>query len=211
MTASVFSRSYPEPVIREAEILRYARCPQPTCEVLELLHSCIERVRAKLQYRVCWREFPVSIQKTRCELGFATVISRDLAKNMENCDRIILFAASIGLEIDREIQRAAVLSPAQAVLLQAFGAERVEALCDQFDMEMQTQAQQAGMFTRPRFSPGYGDLPLSIQPEIFHALDCSRRLGLTLNASFLMSPTKSVTALIGLGKQTRPGVPGRRM
>ena len=57
----------------------------------------------------------------------------------------------------------------------------------------------SGLAVRPRFSPGYGDLPLALQREVFAALDCPRRIGLTLSDSLLMSPTKSVTALIGAG------------
>ncbi len=199
MTNPVFVRSYPEPAIREDDILRYARCPQPTEEVLALLHCCIDRVRRKLHYRVCWQKFPISLHGTCCNLGFASTTSKDLAKNLENCTDIVLFAASIGIELDREIQKASVFSPAQALLLQALGTERIEALCEQFDSEVQEYAQKNGQFTRPRFSAGYGDLPLSLQTEIFDTLDCPRKLGLTLNASLLMVPTKSVTAIIGLG------------
>ena len=61
-----------------------------------------------------------------------------------------------------------------------------------------------GLSLRPRFSPGYGDFPLSMQTPIFDALDCPRKIGVSLNASLLMSPSKSVTAVIGLA----PGASG---
>ena len=51
---------------------------------------------------------------------------------------------------------------------------------------------------KPRFSPGYGDLSLEMQRDIFRVLDCPRKIGLTLNESLLMSPSKSVTAIIGI-------------
>ena len=57
----------------------------------------------------------------------------------------------------------------------------------------------------PRFSPGYGDLPLSAQKNIFAVLDPERRIGLTLNSSLLMSPSKSVTAFVGLGNTEKRG------
>ena len=59
--------------------------------------------------------------------------------------------------------------------------------------------QAEGKFLKPRFSPGYGDLPLEMQRDIFRVLDCSRKIGLTLNESLLMSPSKSVTAIVGIG------------
>jgi cobalamin-dependent methionine synthase I len=54
------------------------------------------------------------------------------------------------------------------------------------------------MALRPRFSPGYGDLPLELQTNLFKVLDCQHFIGLTLNDSMLMSPSKSVTAIVGL-------------
>ena len=51
---------------------------------------------------------------------------------------------------------------------------------------------------RPRFSAGYGDLSLSVQKDIFSVLDCARKIGLTLNDSLIMSPSKSVTAVVGI-------------
>ena len=55
------------------------------------------------------------------------------------------------------------------------------------------------MKLRQRFSPGYGDLPLQAQRAIFDALQCHKEIGLYLNESLLMSPTKSVTAIVGIG------------
>ena len=54
------------------------------------------------------------------------------------------------------------------------------------------------MDIKPRFSPGYGDVPLEIQKDIVMLLDCAKRIGVSLNDSLLMSPSKSVTAFIGL-------------
>ena len=80
-------------------------------------------------------------------------------------------------------------------MMQAVGAERVEALCDAFCEQFR---RENGVGLRPRFSPGYGDLPLAAQRELFALLDCPRKIGLTLNESLLMSPTKSVTAFAGI-------------
>ena len=82
---------------------------------------------------------------------------------------------------------------------QAIGAERVEALCDAFCADVKRRAAEEGLCPRPRFSPGYGDVPLELQRDIFRVLDCPRKIGLTLNGSLLMTPSKSVTAVIGLG------------
>ncbi len=60
------------------------------------------------------------------------------------------------------------------------------------------RAAAEGRALRPRFSPGYGDLAIDAQKDIFALLDCERQIGLTLGDSLLMSPGKSVTAFAGI-------------
>ena len=57
---------------------------------------------------------------------------------------------------------------------------------------------KSGARLRPRFSPGYGDLPLEMQKDIFSLLGCPSNVGITLNESLIMSPSKSVTAIVGI-------------
>ena len=115
----------------------------------------------------------------------------------------MLFAATVGLELDRRIAREGRLSPARGLLLQALGAERIEALCDAFCQAMEESLACQGLFPRPRFSPGYGDLPLECQAPLLQALDASRQIGVALNGSLLMSPSKSVTAIQGFSPVRR--------
>ncbi len=196
-------KTYKAPPVDMREILRYAACPEPTPETEELLRECLSDVLGKLSYRLVYRRFPLRVEEDCCDLGFMTVSSRSLAKHLEGCHAAIVFAATLGISIDREIVRASAASPAHALFYQAIGAERIEALCDEFNAQIEAEAAENRECTRPRFSPGYGDLPLSVQTPIFAALDCTRKLGLSLNASLLMSPSKSVTAIIGIGKKDK--------
>lgn len=200
MMNSLFYKSYPEPEFNVKEILRYAGCREASEEVLALLSECICECTGKLCYKVCYAEYPIDVRCDSLDLGFARVQSKNLAKNLDGCEKIVLFAATVGLAMDRLIARYSRTSPAKAHLFQAIGAERVESLCDIFNGEITSCVKEAGGFTRPRFSPGYGDVPLSLQLDIFRTLDCERKLGVTLNTSLLMSPSKSVTAIIGVGK-----------
>ena len=171
------------------EISRYAGNLQDEA----ILAECISEVSDKLVYNVCYQKFPFEKQCETLNLGFAQVNSADLAKNLDGCDGILLFAATVGVELDRLIMKYCKISPVKALIFQAIGAERIEKLCDQFCKDMAKEEN-----IKPRFSPGYGDLPLDLQKEIFAALDCGKNIGLTLNDSMLMSPTKSVTAIVGI-------------
>lgn len=140
--------------------------------------------------------------ETLLDLGFLQTDSQGLCHNLQGCDKVILFAATVGLAPDRLIAKYGRLSPTKALCMQAIGAERIESLCDAFCDELAADYAAEGYQTRPRFSPGYGDFPLDAQKAFFRALDCPRKIGLSLNDSLLMSPSKSVTALIGLLPRT---------
>ena len=191
------------PPIRMREVLRYMGAEKATDEMQTLLAECTEEAREVFVCRVCFRVFDVRTDGDDVDLGFARVESRALRKNLDGCDRAVLFAATVGLEIDRLITRYSRLSPSRALCFQALGAERIEALCDAFCERMKQEYQKFGFGLRPRFSPGYGDLPLSLQRDIFNALDCPKRIGLSLNESLIMSPTKSVTAIIGISPEPK--------
>lgn len=203
----IHTEIFPLPRINCREVLRYAGVKEASPELTALLEDTMKEAAPVLTGRVCWREFSLSRDGNMLDLGFAKTTSTALDRNLAGCDRIVVFAATLGLSLDRLIARYGQIAPSKALLLQAFGAERIEALCDAFCEKIRMEAAEHGLRAAPRFSPGYGDLPLEIQQDLFRVLDCSRRIGLTLNNSFLMSPSKSVTAVIGLGPCANPHHP----
>ena len=193
-------QSFELPPVNRREILRYAGVKAETPELTLLLEEALTEAAPLLSGKVCWREFSIRRQKDGLDLGFTKTHSAALQRNLNGCQQIVVFAATLGLGFDRLLARYGRLSPAKALLLQAIGAERIEGLCDVFCEQIRAEAQAAGLSPAPRFSPGYGDFPLAVQRDIFRVLDCPRKIGLTLNESLLMSPSKSVTAVMGLGQ-----------
>ena len=194
----VYILSFNAPPIDRKEVLRYAGVAEESIEISALLDECISEIDGRLSYKVCYREFTALACDGEVNLDFCRVKSNALCRNISGCDKIILFAATVGFEIDRLIARAGVISAAKAMMLQALGSERVEALCDAFNDMIKKEASSRGYTTRPRVSAGYGDIPLSMQKEIFAALDCKSKIGVSLGENLWMSPSKSVTAIIGL-------------
>lgn len=195
---TVYSLSFKEPSINKKEIMRYMSSQGGGDEILGLVDECLAEVREMLQYKVCYAILTAETDSNIISLSCGQITSRNLAKNLSGCDKAIIFAATIGIGIDRLISKYSRLSPAKALCLQAIGAERVEALCNDFCEKMKSEFQGKGESLRPRFSPGYGDLPLETQKMIFSLLDCPKRIGVTLGDTLLMSPSKSVTAFIGI-------------
>ena len=196
MHSELWCKTYTAPLIDEREILRYAGCKgEKDSSIEQLLAECLQESQGVFSYRACGRLFDVKQQDGELYIGAMSVKSQALVAHLQGCDKAVVFAATVGLGIDRLIAKYAEVFTAKAYMLQAIGAERIEALCDEVCKELTEFGN-----TKTRFSPGYGDFPLEKQKEIFEMLDCYKKIGLSLNDSLLMSPTKSVTAIVGIEK-----------
>lgn len=123
--------------------------------------------------------------------------SRSLERNLKDCTKIVFFGATLGAAADRLITRYSVTNMAQAVILQACAAALLEEYCDKEQEKIGSEMKKEGLYLRPRFSPGYGDFDISYQNPIIRILECPKKIGLSMTDSCMMTPTKSVTALIG--------------
>ena len=188
----VANLNLPEPNMRE--IMRYSQSDETG---LPLIEECLKEV-GEINGRVCYSEFDVSKNDGKTSLGFAYSDSEDLKKNLEGCERIILFASTLGFKIDRLIEKYERLSPSKALVMQAIGSERAETLANCFNNNMINEYEKLGYKLHPRFSPGYGDLELSLQKDIIRVLNATKNIGIVLDDSCLMMPSKSVTAIIGI-------------
>ncbi|MBR4720362.1 MAG: hypothetical protein IK057_01230 [Clostridia bacterium] len=176
------------------EILRYMGCATENDDALNIAKECLKMCEDVLTYSVCFDEFPISFCDNDVVFPFAKVTSLSLLKHLKDYEKAVIFAGTVGIGLDRFIMKYSRISPSHALAFQAIGAERIEALCDAFCDDLKSQKNETSM----RFSPGYGDFPLQFQTEIFKVLDCNKRLGISLNSALLMSPSKSVTAIIGV-------------
>jgi len=203
MTAAVRAAAYKAeemPPINAREVWRYAGwrgIPGESEEISSLLNEVTDEIAPVLTYRVCWCESGLLHRDGEPVLPFSAK-SKNLSALLRGCESIVLFAVTIGIELDRRIAKYSRLSPSKALLLQAIGAERVEALADKFCDEYENN----GCVQTRRYSPGYGDLPLEAQTELVRLLECEKRIGVTLNESLMMSPSKSVTAIFGLRRES---------
>ena len=199
---TVYTKTYIAPPVNEREVLRYigVRDNNASDELRALVRECLDEARGRLTYKVCYGEFDLTVGEG-VALANMNIGSKDLAKNLSGCKSAFVFAATVGIEIDRLIARYSATSPPKALIFDGIGAERIESLCDAFCRDIAENKAREGYLLRPRFSAGYGDFPIEAQRDIFRLLDCPRMLGLTLLDSMLMSPTKSVTAIVGVAEK----------
>ncbi len=185
--------------VDRTEVLRYmgtaAQCDDTLSTLVEEALAELEKVAVP---RMVWRRVEVTTQPDGIGLGPVTAPGADLAQHLAGCREAVLFAATLGIGVDQLIRRVALLSMSQSAALQAGAAALLETYCDWCQEELAKEPGAAHQ--RSRFSPGYGDLPLSFQGPLLRCLE-SHRIGLTTTAAMMMVPTKSVSAIIGLGEE----------
>lgn len=171
------------------------------------LLSCGDELVAAAQPRSIWRRFPLTLGEGAVGIAGMEIESQHLHRHLSLCKGAYLFAATLGLETDRLLQRASVTDMSRAVMLQACAASLLEDYCDECCEQIAGEVMSEGLILRPRFSPGYGDFPISSQRPLLSALEASKRIGLTATETMMLTPTKSVTAIVGLAPSGSPRRP----
>lgn len=156
---------------------------------------------AALIPRFTYRVFPLVQEDGSFHLsGSGVTLTGTTAQTMlAQCSQAALLCCTLGSGFETLLRRTQVRDMAQAAILDACGSAYVEGGCDAAQEELAQRF--PALYLTDRFSPGYGDLPLSLQPAICAALDTPRRLGVQATGHFLLNPGKSVTAVIGLSDQ----------
>lgn len=151
-----------------------------------------------LQPRYAYRVYPLRHEADAVQLPGAnvTLTGSTALRMLAQCDQAALLACTLGAQFDTLLRTQQARDMSRAVMLDACGSAWVEAGCDAAEREIHTRFPK--LYLTDRFSPGYGDLPLTLQPAICAALDAQRRLGVTVTESLLLNPAKTVTAVIGL-------------
>ncbi|MBR4858961.1 MAG: methionine synthase [Clostridia bacterium] len=166
------------------------------CSTEGMIFCCESEFLKAANFVACCEKVPVKIIGDTVDLGFKAFSSKSLAKNLSGCDYAYVMAATTGIEAHRLIERNGVTSPLKGVITDCVGSAAIEAFCDKINLSFECPD-----FLRPRFSPGYGDLSLEYQRDIVEFLQTKKNIGMVLTEGLMMVPVKSVTAIIGIGKE----------
>lgn len=158
----------------------------------------MERLMDECEEELLRRARPAYIYKTVELPDRELVVGEDVSRHLSGCCRAVLSAATLGAETDRLIREMQIRDMAKAVVLDSMASVAVEQVCRSLDLEI--AARYPSLFLTFRFSPGYGDYPITMQKEFLRRLDAPRKIGLSMNESCLLIPSKSVTAVAGLSE-----------
>lgn len=159
----------------------------------ETVQKVNKELNATVNYKYVYTLVPVEIKEDYVNLGFASVKSESLSRNLCGCSCAIILATTVGIGVDRYLNKKKLLSTSEFFFADALGSAYAESLCDYVNQMLSEKFD-----LKPRFSPGYGDLPLEFQASLLKTLCADKTIGITLDKSFYMTPAKSITAIIGV-------------
>ena len=175
----------------------YKKLSLPDEQISQLINESISELFEVLMPQSVYEFFKLESVSPVIQFADVKINSVDLGRNLSGCTKVALLAATIGPQVDAVIRRQQSVNPAKAAVMQAAGAMYIEKFVDLVNDEIKSAAGD-GLFFKPRYSPGFGDVLLEVQKDFFRLLPCTR-IGLTLMDSLIMSPEKSVTAFVGSG------------
>ena len=124
--------------------------------------------------------FPIE----ECPVPF---IGKGINEYLCGCESVLIFAATLGEEFDRLLRQLQITDMAGAVVLDSLAGGYLERFLNE---KIDTR----------RFSPGYDDFPLSTNLDIINVLKAQKKIGLCVNDSYMLTPQKSITGIVGINK-----------
>ena len=178
--------------INRTEAFRYLGINgAPDSATLKLADECEKMLLAEMTPKFCWSYAEISeYSNNSVKLSGYTLLlaGNDISAHLEGC---------IGVVLMRKMQ---ALDMAKAVILDAMASAAIEQVCDEAEKEIAGKLKKKH-FTW-RFSPGYGDFPIEVQKDFLTALNAQKVIGLCASQSGMLTPTKSVTAVIGVHEKS---------
>ena len=173
-------------------VLRYLGASgwTPDDATAQLFARAETALRAAATPRGIWRQLPLSA------LPLDTA-GADLARHLDGCTGMVLMAATLGSGVDAALRRLCLQDIALGTVADAMASVLLEQVCDALEAAVRTGVTGQGLYMTGRYSPGYGDCPLALQKDLCLALDTVRGIGLCLTPDCLMTPRKSITAILG--------------
>jgi len=186
------------------EILRYLGhkgqdIPQSIDEMMQVCWDILSKSAAPSHvyniFNISFKPDGIYIENTKQILTGVSIRT-----HLDNCTQIIIFAATLGVQADVLMRQTAVSDITKALILDSCATQLIERYCDEIERTLTNGYNTAAFNKTARFSPGYGDFPISLQPDFINLLNADKKIGLTCTENYMLLPRKSVTAVIGLSK-----------
>ena len=188
--------------IDQKEALRYLGYGEniPDENMQEIINSCEKQLLGAIEPRYLFQCFDIKSFDNGIALENTKLVlmGKDIENHLSGCKKVVLMCATISSGVDKLIRASQISDMTKTIILDSLASVAIEQVCNIVEEEIKSEF--SGFNQTWRFSPGYGDFPIEIQKDFLDALNAPKRIGLMATQSSILTPRKSVTAVIGLSE-----------
>lgn len=182
-------------------VFQYAEGIMPSRSVLKEIRQILKSQKEFLEPRavLLLTDAACASHGGNIQVNGAHFKSKKLSRLMKGASSAILFVATAGENVSRLSQTAMKNNDYfSGIVYDTIGSLAAEKCAQAVQNMADKYAERACVRASMRFSPGYGDWNLSEQKKVFQLLK-PEKIGVRLTERFMMTPEKSVSAVIGIG------------
>lgn len=170
----------------------------------ELIETALNHAQSICNIRGGFKVFDeneINTEKNTLKIGeYVFNPSKIVITQFKNASSFSLFICTAGKEITEYAKELSLQGdPMLSFVFDVIGSVAVEKATDKIQKSLEVECQKLGLNISDRFSPGYCEWSVSEQQKLF-ALMPENFCGVSLSESSLMSPIKSVSGIIAIGK-----------
>ena len=125
----------------------------------------------------------------------------DIKKHLLGCGKTVVFAVTLGQEIEKVLQTEQIKNMVKYVVLDTVANVLTDQMADVTETLITENLAKQGLYATMRYSAGYGDLDIAHNKAITKVLNTEKTVGIYANTYGALSPRKSVTAVIGVAEK----------
>ncbi|MBN2167491.1 MAG: hypothetical protein JW717_14540 [Marinilabiliaceae bacterium] len=128
-------------------------------------------------------------------------VGKIIASQLKHAEYAAVFYATIGNYVEKESKKMIETGDLlEGYTLDLIGSEAAEFMASSIHQTIKLEANKNNLNITNRFSPGYCNWDVNEQHNLFSLFN-NNQIPVTLNNSALMNPIKSVSGLVGIGKE----------
>jgi hypothetical protein len=175
--------------------------PDPFRDYLE---DAFYEARMADDIKACYKIFKkIDIDKESHILkveGYEFLTGRTVYSELNGSDEVAVFVCTAGKKLsDRSKNLIQGPEPVKGYIFDLLGNEIAESVCEKIQQNIDHYANETGRKITNRYSPGYCNWDVADQQKLFKLMG-GNPCAVRLSDSLVMSPLKSVSGVIGIGR-----------
>lgn len=186
------------------QVKRYLGMDEEPNEIDLDIENLYKKLKPLLEPKYYYRVFSFSLSPLKIENRI--FLSKDMDNLLATSEKVIILAVTLGGKIEQVIRKYNVANKFNSIVSDALLSSMVEDYQEKVIDNLKKE--YSGKYFTDAFAPGYGDLDIKFQRDIFDLLQLEKRIGVNLTPTMLMVPRKSITCFIGISNQVQKKITG---